>query len=301
MTADLILITGFLGSGKTTLLKNLLKFHKDKKIAVIQNEFSPSGVDGKELKLGNTNFELVEINNGSVFCVCLLSNFVENLNDLIDRYQPEIIYLEASGLSDPISICELLAHEQVADKVSYKGAWCVVDALNYEKSAALVNRAKHQIRIADKIILNKTDLIDANRIPILEDSLQRINPIAPIEYRQYCQIENADVNQITSLPDAKAEDKPPQEIKTAIYRTTAIIPPQKLEEFLIELCKISIRAKGFVRVSQQEYRLFHLSFNSFEIINLEDYTGSCEITAFGEHMTLRLLRNTFQNARNLVM
>ena len=113
MITDLILISGFLGSGKTTLLKNLLSLHKGKRIAVIQNEFAPSGVDGKELQLTDTSFKLVEINNGSVFCVCLLSNFIENITKLITEYNPEIIYLEASGISDPISICELLNNEAI--------------------------------------------------------------------------------------------------------------------------------------------------------------------------------------------
>ena len=116
MITDLILISGFLGSGKTTLLKNLLSLHKGKRIAVIQNEFAPSGVDGKELQLTDTSFKLVEINNGSVFCVCLLSNFIENITKLITEYNPEIIYLEASGISDPISICELLNNEAIKNK-----------------------------------------------------------------------------------------------------------------------------------------------------------------------------------------
>ena len=296
---DLILISGFLGSGKTTLLKKLLNLHKNKRIAVIQNEFAPTGVDGKELNLENQDFKLIEINNGSVFCVCLLSNFIENLSTLLEEYEPEVIYLEASGLSDPISICELLNNDSISNKVRYAGAWCVVDALNFDKSAAFVQRAKHQIRVADKIILNKIDLVDESKINKVILSIKEINPFAHIEKHEFCKIDSTQLIQVTTSPKGAMEDTRPEDIKTAVYRTTDIIPLESLETFLNELGKISIRAKGFVRVAVNEYRLFHLTFGTYEIIPLKDFTGNCEIIAFGAQMNLRLLRATFRNVKEL--
>ena len=300
MIADLILISGFLGSGKTTLLRNLLHLHKDKRIAVIQNEFAPSGVDGKELKIDNQDFKLVEINNGSVFCVCLLSNFIDNLSALVEQYKPEVIYLEASGISDPISICELLNHESISTKVKYAGAWCVVDALNFDKSATFVQRAKHQIRVADKIVLNKIDLVNEAHINKVETVVKEINPFAEIERHSFCSIHSTTLNQSTPMPNGALEDRPPEDIKTAVYRTTDIIPIESLKLFLMELCNISIRAKGFVRVASNEYRLFHLTYDNYDIVPLEGFTGNCEIIAFGKQMNLRLLRNTFRKAKELV-
>ncbi|WP_111706419.1 CobW family GTP-binding protein [Lutibacter citreus] len=294
---DLILISGFLGSGKTTLLKNLLSLHKGKRIAVIQNEFAPSGVDGKELKLSKDNFKLVEINNGSVFCVCLLSNFIETISTLIEQYNPEIIYLEASGISDPISICELLNKEEISSKVRYAGAWCVVDALNFNKSALFVQRAKHQVRVADKIILNKIDLVDDNQIKKVVEKIQEINPFAEIEKQQFCNIKTVELNKVNEIPTLTTEDTRPEEIKTAVYRTTDIISEENLKAFLKELSNISIRAKGFVRVANNKFKLFHLTYNQFEIISLENYTGSCEIIAFGEKMSLKTLRALFQKSK----
>lgn len=296
MIADLILISGFLGSGKTTLLKNLLSLHKGKRIAVIQNEFAPSGVDGKELKLSEDNFKLVEINNGSVFCVCLLSNFIENITKLIDEYHPEIIYLEASGISDPISICELLNNEAIQNKVRYSGAWCVVDALNFDKSAVFVQRAKHQVRVADKIILNKIDLVDENQITNLIQKIKDINPFAEIVEKEFCAIQSVELNKVQGTIEGSFEDKRQDDIKTAVYRTTSIISEENLKVFLTELSEISIRAKGFVRVGANEFRLFQLTYTNFEIIPLNNYTGSCEIIAFGEQMSLKALRNLFQNS-----
>ncbi|WP_157208972.1 CobW family GTP-binding protein [Mariniflexile maritimum] len=301
MTAEFILISGFLGSGKTTLLKNLLKINKNKRIAVIQNEFAPSGVDGKELQLSNKDFKLVEINNGSVFCVCLLSNFIENLTTLVEQYHPEIIYLEASGMSDPMSICELLNHESIQNKVHYAGAWCVVDALNFDKSAGLVQRAKHQVRVADNIILNKIDLVDETKLDIIIGHIKKINPYAEIELQSFCNVESSSLLKVNSFVNELPEEAQQTEIKTAVYRTTQIISEENLMSFLKALSKVSIRAKGFVRVGVNTFRLCHLTYNNFEIVPLTDYTGSCEIIAFGEKMHIKVLKTLFQEAKELVV
>lgn len=297
---DLVLISGFLGSGKTTLLKNLLNLHQDKKIAVIQNEFAPSGVDGKELQLSNKSFKLLEINNGSVFCVCLLSNFIDSLKKLVNEYHPEIIYLEASGISDPISICELLNHDSINTKVKYAGAWCVVDALNFNTSAAFVQRAKHQVRVADKIILNKIDLVNEQQLKEVLQKVKTINPFAEIAEKEFCDIQSTHINKVQNTLLGCFENKRQEDINTAVYRTTAIISIEELKLFLAELSKISIRAKGFVRVNQHEYVLFHLTYKEFKIIPLADYTGSCEIIAFGKNMHIKILRELFLNAKDHV-
>ena len=80
MSIPLYLITGFLGSGKTSFLKYFLQQNEGKrgKLAVIQNEFSPVSIDGKEIQqMGD--YRILEVNIGSVFCVCLLGSFVSSL------------------------------------------------------------------------------------------------------------------------------------------------------------------------------------------------------------------------------
>ena len=107
---SVFLITGFLGSGKTTFLTQAIRFYNGKKkIGVIQNEFAPANLDGKELiRTVDQKFDLLEINNGSAFCVCLLSDFLSSLEQFITQYQPDILFIEASGLSDPDTpLCQI--------------------------------------------------------------------------------------------------------------------------------------------------------------------------------------------------
>jgi G3E family GTPase len=128
------IISGFLGSGKTTLLKNIIDKYADSvKIGIIQNEFAPANIDGVTLNQTGKNFNLLEIKNGSVFCVCLLGTFTRSLEQFIDEYQPEAIIVEASGLSDTTSMVEVMSSGNLADKIYLAANWCIVDALIFRK------------------------------------------------------------------------------------------------------------------------------------------------------------------------
>ncbi|PKM48674.1 MAG: GTP-binding protein, partial [Firmicutes bacterium HGW-Firmicutes-6] len=94
----LILLTGFLGAGKTTMLKKLLIEYEGRKIGVLMNEFGETGIDGQLIK--NEDFDLIELNNGSVFCVCLKENFIKGLAEFL-HHQLEIVFVESSGVADP--------------------------------------------------------------------------------------------------------------------------------------------------------------------------------------------------------
>jgi len=174
-----ILVTGFLGSGKTSLLLDLVRKYSDQiRIAIVQNEFAPGHVDGFTLKQSDKPFELLEINNGSVFCACLLGDFITRLAPFIDDHQPDLILLEATGLADPVSLGQVLQAPELADKIFLAGSWCLVDALNFHRIIGSISRARHQVRIADIVWINKTDLVSdtgAIRAMILE-----MNPFARI-------------------------------------------------------------------------------------------------------------------------
>ena len=118
MSIPLNLINGFLGSGKTTFLLHYLDtFAKGRKIGVIQNEFSPAGIDGELITQQGKAYQLLEVNNGSVFCVCLLGGFINSLSSFIDDYAPDEIIMEASGMSDPVSIGQIFQSPILKNKV----------------------------------------------------------------------------------------------------------------------------------------------------------------------------------------
>ena len=71
-------------------------------IALVINEFGAAGVDG--VLLQDLKIQLTEINNGSIFCACKLEQFEDAIRRIMEVNRPELIFVEASGLSDPTAV-----------------------------------------------------------------------------------------------------------------------------------------------------------------------------------------------------
>ena len=101
-SADVILISGFLGSGKTTLLKRILAWDDDLSgTVVLVNEFGDVGIDGSLLK--DSGSDVVELTSGCICCT-LGADLRQSLHNIMERFIPSRILIEASGVVDPVSI-----------------------------------------------------------------------------------------------------------------------------------------------------------------------------------------------------
>ena len=301
MKIPFYLVTGFLGSGKTTLLKNILsEFSKKKRIAVIQNEFAPTGTDGTELKMTGNEFKLVEVNNGSVFCVCMLSNFSSSLEKLINDYQPEMIFLEASGIADPVNIIEILQKEEVKNKLRLANIFAIVDAVNFEIGIKMLTRFKHQIMIADTVLVNKSDIFQGD-ISILHNKIRTLNPFAEISNTTFCKLDsekyldNDNLSHDAAIKHAKtnSEGRPP--INACVLRIHDKLSLKGLKSFIFDLQKNCPRVKGYVNMKDGSVMGIQTVFDNTDIKEIKDYIGPTELIAFGDNMTPRELRQVFKN------
>ena len=146
------ILTGFLGVGKTTMLTNTVKEHfSDKKVAIVVNEFGDVGVDSKILK--NVHSEVLEISEGCICCK-LAEEFESGVIEIINKYNPEIIFVETSGASEPFPI--FLSLQNLG--ISVEGVICVTDAKNFD-SYKDNSTAKYQLGGSNVIVLNKIDLV----------------------------------------------------------------------------------------------------------------------------------------------
>ena len=156
-------ITGFLGVGKTTMLINTVKkYFSDKKVAIVVNEFGDIGVDGNILS--NVYSQVLEISEGCICCQ-LAEEFESGVIEIMNKYNPEIIFIETSGASEPFPIFLSLQNLGIA----VEGVICVVDSKNiasYKDNST----AKYQIGGSNIIVLNKTDLVsDAELETVKQD------------------------------------------------------------------------------------------------------------------------------------
>ena len=292
------IISGFLGSGKTTFLKRIIELYSDKKkIGIIQNEFAPSNIDGVELKKTNQDFHLLEINNGSVFCVCLLGNFTRSLEKFIDKCQPDIVIIEASGLSDTTSISEVISSGSLAEKIYLASNWCIVDAQNFAKVGLMKQRVSHQLRMADVVVVNKIDLIK-NGIEQLELEIRKINPFAEIKRATFCDIDfELGVSSINKFYFGEVRTMARPDINSMVIKSAKQISQESLKTFLDYWSSKAYRIKGFVKLKDNRTVAIQCTFDTVDIIDVENNFHPTELVALTDQFTLREWNRAFKELR----
>jgi G3E family GTPase len=170
----LILLTGFLGSGKTSFLQHFIEYQTQRSrfVAVIQNEIGEVGLDGKLL-----DYSVTEIDEGCV-CCSLAGNLKRAVHGILDNFSPDTIILETSGLANPLNLLEEMA--ELSELVRFDSTVTLVDALNLDAALAGSPVAADQIRAADVIVLNKSDMVDDARMETVRNRIREINPGAPL-------------------------------------------------------------------------------------------------------------------------
>lgn len=288
------IISGFLGSGKTTFLKRIINSYSDKyKLGIIQNEFAPSNIDGVELKNSEKDFKLLEINKGSVFCVCLLGDFTRSLEKFINEHQPDMLIIEASGLSDTTSVAEVVSSGPLSEKIYLASNWCIMDALNFKKVGLMRQRLNHQIRMADKVLINKTDLVE--NVDKLQNEIRKINPFAEIRTTTFCDIEfkSGDVAVSKFYPDSGKPLARP-EINSMVIKSGKKFSKEALNQFLKEWAPKAYRIKGFVNLKEGQMVAVQCVFDNIEIIAVENNFHPTELVALSDQFTLRQWNQSYK-------
>ena len=184
-------LSGFLGSGKTTLLNHILtSVDHGLKIAVIENEFGEVGVDEALVqKKFVSDAEILEMNNGCVCCT-VRGDLINILTKLSKRKSKlDAIIIETTGIANPSPVAQtFFVDEKVKAFARLDGIVTLVDALHIEQhldevkeEAGVENEAIEQVALADRLLLNKIDLVpDEASLRRIEGRLKALNTFAPI-------------------------------------------------------------------------------------------------------------------------
>ena len=166
-------ISGFLGAGKTTLIKKLFESSfKNQKVALIENEFGEIGIDGTFLK--DAGIEIKEINSGCI-CCSLVGNFSEALKELIDKYNPDRIIIEPSGVGKLSEVVNAVKNSTADVKINV--LCTVVDGAKFKMYAKNFKEFYiDQIREANTIVISKTDKLSEEKVIEACEFVKEFNP-----------------------------------------------------------------------------------------------------------------------------
>ncbi|KAB1915637.1 GTP-binding protein [Micromonospora sp. AMSO31t] len=207
MTARLpvTVLSGFLGAGKTSLLNHVLTNRDGLRVAVIVNDMSEINVDATLVRdggtLSRTEERLVELTNGCICCT-LRDDLLDEVARLARLGRFDYLLIESSGISEPMPVAATFAFGvdggQVLDDIARLDTTVtVVDAAGLvaqiRAGASLEDRGLaayedddrtiadllvDQIEFADVIVVNKTDLVGAVDLAVVEALITRLNPAA---------------------------------------------------------------------------------------------------------------------------
>lgn len=209
------ILMGFLGSSKTTLLNHLLTENHGKKFAIIENEFGEVGVDDQLIRqvaspedIGggdsrsrkfNMGEEVLTMNNGCI-CCSVRGDLVRLIAQILkrngDRNQLDGIIIETTGMADPGPVVQtFFAEPLVAATCELDGIITVVDAKHIlqhlRPGAGVEHECQEQIAFADRVLLNKTDLVSSAELQEVHTRIRDINSAVSITECQHCRVDPA--------------------------------------------------------------------------------------------------------------
>ena len=173
------IISGFLGAGKTTLIKKLLKeAFQDEQVVLIENEFGEIGIDGGFLK--EAGIQIREMNSGCI-CCSLVGDFGASLKEVVEKYHPDRILIEPSGVGKLSDVIKAVQGVQDEVDIVLNSYTTVVDA----KKCRMYMRNfgeffNNQVEYAGAIIMSRTDIVDEEKAMQAMELLRGINEKAAI-------------------------------------------------------------------------------------------------------------------------
>ena len=248
----IVLVTGFLGSGKTTLLQHFVDKYRAKRLVYLINEFSSVDIDGRILAVESGDF--VSVAGGSIFCKCLVSQFVGQLNLIAQKCRTEEtaidgVVVEASGIANPKVVMNMLQETELDKEYRLSRVISVIDPGSFLILTRTLPNITAQVEASDIALLNKIDMYSAERLTEAENLLKKINPSITVVRTERSRIEIDVFSEFArnELDGEYAQCADPN------YGSFSIVPDEDwdLHEFVGRVNEVRddiYRLKGFARM-----------------------------------------------------
>ena len=173
------IISGVLGAGKTTFIKKMIdEVFKGEKLVLIENEFGEVGIDGGFLK--DSGIEISELNSGCI-CCSLVGDFGKNLHEVIEKFHPDRILIEPSGVGKLSDVMKSVIDVEKEEDVKLNGLITVVNALKASKQMkAFGEFFNNQIEYATTVVLSRSQNATPEQLELCVKQIQALNDKAAI-------------------------------------------------------------------------------------------------------------------------
>ncbi len=286
------LITGFLGSGKTTFLNRIIdSFPKNRKLTILMNEFGEIGIDGTIVE--GEDIDMMEISRGSIFCVCVKTDFIKGLYELATKVKPDVLIIESTGVANPSDLKRDLQLPIFAKRFHFQEQFCTIDAGHFLDAYQAYASLEKQIASSSVFIINKTDLAKTGEIGEIKKVIRASHPspvfyettYSNIPFQEYFpdMIPSADTAQPDVTVDSKGmtdaeldayveellnspdlEITPPDLLVSAVYSWNGS-DLDEVRKMAVDLPAKVIRSKGFVGEENGEWYIFSYVMGTWSI------------------------------------
>ncbi len=281
-------LSGFLGAGKTTLLNHVLTNRDGLKVAVIVNDMSEVNIDVQLVERGDARLDrsqerLVEMSNGCICCT-LREDLLEQVAELAGEGKYDYLLIESTGIGEPMPVAATFAHtdeegRSLSQVARLDTMVTVVDAANFfsqmessddlrklgigaddSDDRTIVDLLIDQVEFANIIVLNKTDLLPAKQLALVEAMIQKLNPDAQMIHAQFGNLDPRNVLNTKLFDYEKAAQSPgwikelsgehtPETeeygITSFVYRRDRPFHPERFSACIQSEWPGVVRSKGF--------------------------------------------------------
>lgn len=311
MRVKIDIFSGFLGAGKTLLIKKLISTGAYKEnIAIIENEFGEVSIDS--LILRDTNIKIREINSGCICCE-VTGDFKEACIEVIEKYKPDRIIIEPSGVAKLTDIIKVFKEVDLRDKVVIEN---LITVINPEKYDSYITNFKDfyidQIKNAKKIVISRVEKVDNLKIDKIVKSIRSINSKSEIIKKPYNELNSNEILNSLNYEKLKIENSSfkaslkgiVKERSTAkdVFESYAIYPKNIFSKaelnakfrFIASSKAYGdiIRAKGVINLREGNYGQFDYAGEVFELREMKNNIESV-ISFIGVNLNKEELKKFF--------
>lgn len=199
------IISGFLGAGKTTFIKKMLEeVFTGEKIVLIENEFGEIGIDGGFLK--DSGIEISEMNSGCI-CCSLVGDFGRNLREVQERFHPDRILIEPSGVGKLSDVMKSVKDVEQDQDVKLNGLITVVNTLKAMKQMrAFGEFFNNQLEYASTIVLSRTQKAEPEQLEAVVKAVRERNPKAAVITTPWDEIEGKQIYKLIEQQKSLEEE-----------------------------------------------------------------------------------------------